>query len=216
VLYGEEVCHEWGSRGWKDSCATQIAEFRARDEPATWAALKEAGALPLWLGSRALHRSHQSKLVQKAPAFYAARFPGVPDDLPYVWPASEVAEPPELARTAWVVRPAASVRRLATTPGRVQQVRFALPVETGHLTRRRRRLAEQDVAAVRPGDAAMVLRDHELIIGTVERIAGPRAGHMTLALRWRGTAPLTALRRPGLLQDPLPFFALRGEPVPVI
>lgn len=216
VLYGEAVCHEWGIRGWRDSCAAQISEFRARDEPATRAALKEADALPPWLGSRALHRSHQSQLVKKDPGFYAARFRGVPDDLPYVWPASDVAEPPEPARTAWVVRPAASVRRMATGPGRVQRVRFALPVESGHLTRRRRRQAEEDLAAARPGDAAIVLRDHELVIGTLERVVGPRAGHMTFELRCRGRAPRTALRRPGLLQDPRPFFALRGELVPEI
>jgi hypothetical protein len=214
VLYGERVCEEWDRRGWKDSCAAQIAEFRARDEPATLAALAEAGALPPWLGSRALHRSHRSKLIQKDPGFYRPRFPGVPDDLPYVWPASEVAEPPEPALTAWVVRPAAPVRRLATAPGRVHRVRFALPVETGHLTRRRRRQAEHDLAAARTGDTVLVARDHELVIGTLERLSRPRAGGITLELRSRGTAPRQALRRPGLLQDPRPFFALRGEALP--
>ena len=214
VLYGEEICREWGMRGWKDSCAVQITEFRAPDEPASRAELKDAGALPPWLGCRPLHRSHQSMLIQKAPGFYAAQFPGVPDDLPYVWPTSDVAEPPEPSRTAWVVRPAATGR--PTGPGQVHRVRFALPVETGYLTRRRRRQAAEDVAAARPGDVAIVLRDRELIIGTLERLVGPRAGHMTVELRCRGMAPRTILRRPGLLQDPRPFFALRGEPVPLI
>jgi len=48
--------------------------------------LTAAGALPPWLGDAALHRSHQSALLRKDPEFYGPRFPGVPDDLPYVWP----------------------------------------------------------------------------------------------------------------------------------
>lgn len=216
VLYGEQICEEWDRRGWKDSCAAQIAEFRARDEPATLTALKDEGALPPWLGSRALHRSHQSKLIQKDPAYYRPRFPGVPEDLPYVWPASDAAEPPEPPLTAWVVRPAAPVRRMATAPGRVHRVRLALPAERGHLTRRRRRQAEADLATARAGDAVIVPRDHDLILGSLEQLGAARAGRVTVALRCRGTAPRSALRRPGLLQDPRPFFALRGEPVPVL
>jgi hypothetical protein len=35
-----------------------------------------------------VHRSHQSNLIRKDPAFYGPLFPGVPDDLDYVWPRS--------------------------------------------------------------------------------------------------------------------------------
>jgi hypothetical protein len=41
---------------------------------------------PPWLGDEALHRSHQSNLIRKDPAFYAPLFPGIPADLPYIWP----------------------------------------------------------------------------------------------------------------------------------
>ncbi len=51
--------------------------------------LGTAHELPPWLGDDAFHRSHQSALVRKDPDTYGARFPGVPDDLPYVWPASD-------------------------------------------------------------------------------------------------------------------------------
>ncbi len=51
--------------------------------------LAEAGELPPWLGDEAFHRSHRSALVRKDPETYAGLFPGVPDDLPYVWPASD-------------------------------------------------------------------------------------------------------------------------------
>lgn len=42
--------------------------------------------MPLWMGDEAFHRSHQSNLVRKDPVFYGPQFPGIPSDLPYVWP----------------------------------------------------------------------------------------------------------------------------------
>jgi hypothetical protein len=36
-----------------------------------------------------VHQSHRSALVRKDPGHYRPLFPDVPDDLPYVWPASE-------------------------------------------------------------------------------------------------------------------------------
>jgi hypothetical protein len=55
------------------------------------AQLARAGRLPGWLGDPAFHRSHQSALVRKDPDWYRPHFPDVPDDLPYVWPASDLA-----------------------------------------------------------------------------------------------------------------------------
>ena len=87
--YGLEVCGEWRVRGFADTCQPKILAHlgllgvelvRGQEE------LAAAGALPPWLGDLALHRSHQSALVRKDPEFYGPRFPGVPDDLPYVWP----------------------------------------------------------------------------------------------------------------------------------
>jgi hypothetical protein len=51
--------------------------------------LASAEELPPWIGDDTFHRSHRSALVRKDPATYAPLFPGVPDDLPYVWPASD-------------------------------------------------------------------------------------------------------------------------------
>lgn len=45
--------------------------------------------LPPWLGDSAFHRSHQSALRRKDPAYYGPHFPDVSDDLPYLWPASD-------------------------------------------------------------------------------------------------------------------------------
>jgi len=39
---------------------------------------------PHWLGDEAFHLSHQSNLKRKDSVHYP--FPGVPNDLPYVWP----------------------------------------------------------------------------------------------------------------------------------
>ncbi|MCO1660112.1 MSMEG_6728 family protein [Pseudonocardia humida] len=87
--YGLDVVAEWVARGFGDTCGASIryelsgAGIRT---VRTQAELAEVGALPAWLGDEALHRSHRSALLRKDPGWYGARFPGVPDDLPYVWP----------------------------------------------------------------------------------------------------------------------------------
>ena len=50
------------------------------------AELAAAEELPPWLGDEEFHRSHQSALLRKDPDHYGPLFPGVPDDLEYVWP----------------------------------------------------------------------------------------------------------------------------------
>lgn len=40
---------------------------------------------PALVGYEPFHRSHQSNLIRKKPDWYGPMFPGVPDDLPYVW-----------------------------------------------------------------------------------------------------------------------------------
>ncbi|MBQ1097558.1 MSMEG_6728 family protein [Streptomyces sp. b94] len=93
VRYGLEVCRVWREQGHQDSCAASLVAGLAvsrphepvRDQPE----LADAGELPPWLGDDAFHRSHRSALVRKEPEVYAELFPGTPDDLPYVWPASD-------------------------------------------------------------------------------------------------------------------------------
>jgi len=89
--YGVTCCEVWTELEFADTCAaTIVADLqesgvtRLRSQ----AELDRAGALPPWLGDERFHLAHQSALVRKDPEFYRARFPGVPDDLPYVWPAS--------------------------------------------------------------------------------------------------------------------------------
>ncbi|MER7577559.1 MSMEG_6728 family protein [Streptomyces sp. NPDC057806] len=93
VRYGLEICRVWRDQGHQDSCAASLVSQLAAHRPGTavrdQAALAAAGELPPWLGDEPFHESHRSALVRKDPDTYAALFPGVPDDLPYVWPASD-------------------------------------------------------------------------------------------------------------------------------
>jgi hypothetical protein len=87
--YGLVCSRAWVEAGYADTCADTIrADLAAAGvtEVRGQAELAAAGELPDWLGDPAFHRSHQSALVRKDPDHYGALFPGVPDDLPYVWP----------------------------------------------------------------------------------------------------------------------------------
>jgi hypothetical protein len=87
IAYGLAVAREWVRRGHRDSVHGKIAALSQRQPPPDQDALALQGELPPWLGDPAFHRSHQSALVRKDPAHYGPLFPGVPADLPYVWPA---------------------------------------------------------------------------------------------------------------------------------
>ena len=89
VLYGLQVTREWIRRGHTDSCHEKIASHAPPGQ-------RRPRRLPPWLGDPALHRSHQSALLRKDPAWYGKVFPGVPGDIPFLWPVeAEVPEPEE-------------------------------------------------------------------------------------------------------------------------
>lgn len=93
VSYGLEICAVWCGFGNADTCAGTLVADLTRgtglSEPRVQAELAAAGELPPWLGERDFHRSHQSALLRKDPTHYRPIFKKVPDDLPYVWPASD-------------------------------------------------------------------------------------------------------------------------------
>ena len=70
--YMNACIDEWVRRGYRN----QMEKTEHTPNP----------AMPPWIGESEFHRSHQSNLVRKDPAHYSRLFPGVPDDLPYVWP----------------------------------------------------------------------------------------------------------------------------------
>ena len=89
ACYGLSICEVWTGLGCADTVADKVRATVAAigiDNVRTQRELAAAGALPQWLGDPEFHRSHQSALVRKLPEHYGPQFPGVPDDLPYVWP----------------------------------------------------------------------------------------------------------------------------------
>jgi hypothetical protein len=91
--YGLAVVEAWCALGRADTCeGTMVADLAEAGirRPRPQAKLPKT-FVPPWLGDPALHRSHQSALVRKDPAFYRPQFPDVPDDLDYVWPVRKAA-----------------------------------------------------------------------------------------------------------------------------
>ncbi|GID33018.1 MSMEG_6728 family protein [Paractinoplanes brasiliensis] len=93
VRYGLDMADVWTATGRADTtAATLLADLGTGAEIRTQEVLAKAGELPPWLGDPAVHHSHQSALLRKDPEFYRPLFgPDVPDDLPYLWPASDRA-----------------------------------------------------------------------------------------------------------------------------
>lgn len=81
--YQYAVCSEWTSRGYLDTCLRKtrdVLDFYREADGGGWT------HVPEWLGDPAFHRSHQSNLIRKDPARYGVMWPGIPNDLEYVWP----------------------------------------------------------------------------------------------------------------------------------
>jgi hypothetical protein len=92
--YGLTCCEVWLEQGFGDTCAATIAEDLQAAGVAgirSQAELRRTGRLPWWLGDEDFHRSHRSALIRKDPERYGPLFPGIPDDLPYVWPVRSAA-----------------------------------------------------------------------------------------------------------------------------
>lgn len=91
--YGLTCTEVWVEKGYGDTCAATIAADLAAAgvrHVRSQAELAAAGELPAWLGDEDFHRAHRSALVRKDPDHYGPLFPGVPEDLPYLWPVPDV------------------------------------------------------------------------------------------------------------------------------
>src|SRR5581483_10944199 len=166
VAYGVAMCEEWVRRRHPDACLGQIVEF-VEPRAESQAELRARGALPPWLGRRALHRSHRSALVRKDPAYYRRFFPDVGGDLPYVWPPSAGADAaPRAPLAAWVVRaPSARAARRW-----IDDRMVALPDVARARTRASRKRTRQLDAfreAVRIGDPVLAIASDRLLVGEV-------------------------------------------------
>lgn len=76
--YGAISCRLWRAKGYVDSLLPYFEELEEE---------YNSTEKPWWFGVDELHRSHQSNLKRKDAAFYAHKWPHVPDNLPYFWPA---------------------------------------------------------------------------------------------------------------------------------
>ena len=76
VMYGQAICNEWISRGYKDTCFGKItAHYNGNLN----------SKLPSWVGREDIHLSHKSNLIRKYPEYYKPFWPDVPDNLEYIW-----------------------------------------------------------------------------------------------------------------------------------
>lgn len=78
ALYGRMSSSLWLSRGYRDSLLPYFIEMQREHA--------DTATMPPWMGDAEFHRSHQSNLIRKLPDHYGPLWPGVPADLPYLWP----------------------------------------------------------------------------------------------------------------------------------
>jgi len=79
--YGFAMCHEWKSRGYKDSTEDFFA-----DTLLSLSSSSNSKVKPSWIGNEDFHMSHKSNLIRKFADHYGKLWPNVVNDLPYVWP----------------------------------------------------------------------------------------------------------------------------------
>lgn len=95
-IYGEKICLEWRSRGYKDNQLDFFVDFlsdnRVENEeyPLCECLFPQSIIeMPPFVGNKEFHLSHQSNLVRKFPEHYRKFFPDVSNNLPYVWIVGE-------------------------------------------------------------------------------------------------------------------------------
>jgi hypothetical protein len=213
--YALDMTDEWTARGHADTTRPLIEEFAP--EAAAGAAL----STPSWLGREDLHLSHRSNLVRKAPAFYSPLFPGVPDDLPYVWPGTDPGIPTTAAGAPvapagdpqlWILRPRNLAEFDEWTTGASVTLREVSP-----LGKRGPKWKAQlaAFAALEPGVPIAVLRvdGTTLLRGTATGAAVASTDEsglpvLSLPIELRDEVPRRAFAYPALLQDPRTLFSV--------
>jgi hypothetical protein len=78
--YTLEICGEWVSRGYRDTCADKVRALLPGIDD-----VKDL-ELPPWIDSSRVTLSHKSNLIRKDPSYYGPIWPNVPSYLPYNWP----------------------------------------------------------------------------------------------------------------------------------
>ncbi len=237
VVYSLAMVRVWRERGFADTTETLIAEFAPDAAAMTQEEARAAGLLPSWVGDEELHLSHRSNLLAKDPEFYRPRFPGDPDDLPYVWPGSDDVPPAPAPEgvPVWVVRPrshnelgaclAAGVVGLGTQSGIDVDATGLDPTELRNLSKelsgRRPAKDLRQLSAfldeLRPGDPVGLPIEHGagLLLGEVVGdylFQGRELLPHRRAARWDRVVSRSAARPPATLQDPRALFRVVLDP----
>ena len=84
VTYGIDICNEWISRGYKDTCKEKILKIHE-----TYVKDNKEFTNPKWLGNLEFHNSHKSNLLRKNFDYYNQFKWNVKDNLSYFWPTKE-------------------------------------------------------------------------------------------------------------------------------
>lgn len=84
MAYQTAICTAWTNRGYRDTCLEKTSVILDCEPLAQFSV--PVDMWPRWLGRIDVHVSHRSNLLRKLPDHYKQFWPGVPDDLPYVWP----------------------------------------------------------------------------------------------------------------------------------
>jgi hypothetical protein len=237
VVYGLAMVRAWRERGFADSTHALIAEFAPDAAQLTQEEAAAAGLLPSWVGDEALHRSHRSNLLAKDPAFYRPLFGGEPEDLPYVWPASDDVEPapPPEGLPVWVVRPRAHNELGAAVATGIVGLgtQAGVDVDATGLTPAELRALAKELSGRRPAKDLRQLTAFldemspgDLVGLPVERGAGLLLGEVVggyvfaarellphrRAARFERVVPRSAARPPATLQDPRALFRVTLDP----
>ncbi|WP_369136634.1 MSMEG_6728 family protein [Modestobacter versicolor] len=237
VVYSLAMVRVWRERGFADSTEALIAEFAPDAAGLTQAEAAAAGLLPSWVGNEELHLSHRSNLLAKDPEFYRARFPGDPDDLPYLWPGSDDVPPapPPAGVPVWVVRPrahtelgaalATGVVGLGTQSGvdvdatglSAAELRALSKELTGKRPAKDLRQLSALLDEMAPGDLVGLPVEHGagLLLGEVVgdyAFAGRELLPHRRPARFAAVVPRSAARPPATLQDPRALFRVTLDP----
>ena len=79
IQYGYEICREWISRGFNDTCELKITQFSKKYPVPTIV------EVPNWLNDEFIRR-HRSNLIRKMPEYYSKQWSNISADLEYIWP----------------------------------------------------------------------------------------------------------------------------------
>lgn len=197
--YGLAMVDEWTGRGHADTTRRLIREFTPGLTPRTTV------PMPRWLGDPDVHRSHQSNLILKSPGDYKARFPGVPEDLPYLWPEpDEVILPAEPPGGIWVWR--------ARSAGAWDRLTMPSAPPNGRSTAKWKRQLDAFTGTLVAGDAVAVTdAAGELFrTGTAGPLAADDGGAVFRRFHPDGELLRSDFDNPALLQDPRTLFRVPG------